>query len=56
MSLAPIAAAASPFAVNHDLGMVIAEFDLSNRTTGGVNLAQDDGCAPLCAPRRPAGA
>jgi hypothetical protein len=45
--------AARPFARNDDLRMAIAELDLANWPASGVNLAQDDGCAPFCASRRP---
>jgi len=53
--LAPIAVveylkAALAFASDHRLSMAIAELYLSNGPPSGVNLAQDDGCAPLCAP------
>jgi hypothetical protein len=48
--------AARSLAGDHNLGVTLAEFYLSNRPAGGVNLAQDDGCAPFCASRRPAGA
>jgi hypothetical protein len=52
--LAPIAAvlnlqAARPLARNDDLGMTIAEFDLSNRPASSVDLPEDSSCTPTTA-------
>jgi len=57
--LPPIAAveyleAARPLARNDQLGMTVTKLYLSNWPASGINLPQDDGCAPLSAPRRPA--
>src|SRR5277367_6363252 len=57
---APIAAveyleAARPLARNNQPGVTVTKLYLSNWPASGINLPQDDGCAPLSAPRRPAG-
>jgi len=57
--LAPIAPveyleAARPLARNDQLGVTVTKLYLSNWPASGVNLPQDDGCASLNAPRRPA--
>src|SRR5271163_277044 len=59
ISLAPIAAveyleAARPLARNNQPGVTVTKLYLSNWPASGINLPQDDGCAPLSAPRRPA--
>src|SRR5271155_2757059 len=56
---APIAAveyleAARPLARNNQPGVTVTKLYLSNWPASGINLPQDDGCAPLSAPRRPA--